>query len=219
MSKLAFSIPFLVFASACADSALEQSSAAQQLATACAYDVATATARLSDEVSLPGPGGGAGLAMACCTNPKGCTPMEYPTDTCWKLPSPVEATELTLYSKVAYASDTTTAFFSSCEDPPPEKCDPQETPYVFQPYSSTRWVVAFVPGPKGGTIAELYEVPENSTAVRIPSGAQVFPLLHEGEGYDDPTRPVETPDGTLFVDKQNDCIPRADGCGFTCSTC
>lgn len=225
MNKLAFTIPFLVSVTACFDSGDPQPNAASQLATACQIDVAVATARLSDEIALPEEPGkpGGSLTMSCCTDPKGCTPMEYPEDICQKLPTPDDAVVLKLHSTVPYTGDGwTTAYFSNCEPPPDsDKCDASETPYVFQPYPQTRWVVAFVPakGGKGGTTAELYAVPAGATAVRIPSGQQVFPLLESTEGFANLKRPVMTPDGEEFVDEQNDCIPREDGCGFTCATC
>lgn len=227
MYKLAFSIPFLVSITACFNSGDPQPGAAHQAAIACQVDVAVATARLSDEIALPEvPGDGKPtLGLVCCEAPEGsdgCAPMDHSVDECTKLPTPVEATTLKLHSTVPYkGAGSTTAFFANCEPPPETDCDATETPYVFQPYPQTRWMVALVPSKsgKGGMSAELYRIPVGSTSVKIPSGREIFPLLPATDGFADPERGVETPDGELFVDKQNDCIPRADGCGFTCSTC
>lgn len=235
MYRLATSISALLLAAGCTGSSVAQQGAVQQLAVACHVTVEAAVSALADSTApapdpepVPGPippdggggGGGGTLPIACCTDPDGCTPMDYPVDVCWELAAPPAATTLALHSVVPYTGDsTTTAFFASCEPPPDEQCDPAETPYVFTPYSQTRWVAALVNDGAGGVNAELYAVPPGATSVKIPSGAQVFPLLDATEGFADLTRPVPTPDGIRYIDKQNDCIPRPDGCGFTCSTC
>jgi hypothetical protein len=232
MHKLALGIPAVLLAVACTGPSTPQQGAVQQLAVACHVAVETAALALEDGASTtpapdpgpgpgPGPGGGGtSLPIACCTNPAGCTPMTYPVDICWELPEPTAATTLARHSVVPYTGDgTTTAFFASCAPPTGEQCDAAETSYVFTPYPHTRWVAAFVPNGAGGVSAELYAVPPGTTAVKIPSGAQVFPLLEATDGFRHPGRPVSTPDGIRYVDMQNDCIPRPDGCGFTCSTC
>jgi hypothetical protein len=227
MSKLTL-LPLLLLAVGCtsSDPPRRTSEQVHQIARACAIEVEVAAAAMAGEIDPidPGDGGGDGggggsLPIACCTDPDGCTPMDYPDDVCQELPTPVEATDMALNSLVPYSGGTTTAFFGNCEPPPGDPCPADTTAYVFEPYPSTRWMAAFVPDGYGGEIAEVYEVPAGATKVKIPSGAQIFPLLEETDGFADLSRPVLTPDGIKYVDKQNDCIPRPDGCGFTCYTC
>ena len=75
--------------------------------------------------------------------------------------------------------------------------------------------------PEQITIVEttLFWIPEDAEAVRTEDGDELYPLLEEDDGFANLAAPVPTPDGIKYADYQNDCVPRPDGCGFTCTPC
>lgn len=224
---LAIAIPFAVVA-ACSQPP-PTGGAVALLAKACAVDETTALAALSPGMSLPEATGDdhsaecdpTTLGAACCDSATPCMPMDYPIGVCGTLAAPADAVVLEKISEFTYTSDSTTQYYDSCTPPPDEpKCDTEGSAFVLQPYPDTRYAVTLkTDATTMVTTGGLYYIPEGSAAVRTEEGDELFPLLEEGDTYANPDRPVETPDGTEYVDDQNDCIPREDGCGFTCATC
>jgi hypothetical protein len=164
------------------------------------------------------------LDGACCSNPGGCEPMEYPDTICYALPGPTDSVVLAKHSEVDTDLETTTMYYENCppkegEEPPGEICTEEDGAYVFLADASTPWVARFVTDASGNQHAELYKVPDGGGPVRIPSGGEAQPLLHWDDPYADHDLGVPTPDGTLYVNKMLDCIPRVGGCGFTCWKC
>lgn len=225
---LAIAIPFTALV-ACTQSPPSTTGAVAQLAKACAVDEITAAAALDPGMSLPEVADDSHsaecdpttLGTACCDSATPCTPMDYPIEVCGTLTAPPDAAVIAKIGEFTYTSDTTTQYYDTCMDPPDDpKCDDTGSAFVLQPYPTTRYAVSFTTDAATAvTTGSLYYIPEGSSAVRSEDGEELFPLLDEGEGYANPDRPVETPDGTKYVDDQNDCIPREDGCGFTCATC
>jgi len=228
--SLCLLVPIAVTATGCFDSRTPPPPRiVDVVAKACAVDTATAVSALAPDDSLPKDPGPPDptdppvLGASCCDSTDGtpCHPMPYPPDVCENVAGGPEAMVLEPMMQVAYSGGSTTQYYDTCDDdPPPDKCSDDQTGYVFQPYATTRWAITIDTDEVTHEVtAELYYIPEGATAVKAANGKELFP----GLDYDDPyaihEREFDTPDGKKYVDAQNDCIPREDGCGFSCGTC
>jgi hypothetical protein len=192
----------------------ERAPAAEQLATACEISVDEASSAIAPDEGDPT------LDLACCTG-GGCTPMDYPDTICMALPDPSAAIVLEPDSDVGYGGDWTTAHYEGCDDGflTDSQCDGEIGAYVFVADANTHWVAELYTGEDAITRARLFRVPDGGGPVRIPSGREVQPLLDASDRFADLRRPVQTPDGIRYINKQLDCIPRPGACGFTCYKC
>jgi hypothetical protein len=223
MLKKKTTIPFLFLIAACGGQ--PQTDAVDLVAEACAVTTDEAITLMAPHESSADCEDDGILDGACCSNPeKGCTPMEYPDTICYGLPDPVDAIVLAKDSEVYTDVETSTMYYENCppkeDEPPGDTCTEEgDSDYVFLADSVTPWVARFRTDAAGNQYAELYRVPEGGGAVKIPSGAEVQPLLYADDPFADLDNGVMTPDGERFVNLLLDCIPRVGGCGFTCWKC
>ena len=231
MTKLIIAaFPFAALAAGCLQSSPPVGGVASQLAKACAIATDVAIDALEPGFSIPevavdhSPAecDDEPLGAACCdsADPDDCTPMDLPPDSCYTLPDVPDA-EIVYPIAVVTVDHTTTQYYDTCEDPPDDTtCNEESAAYVLQPYPHVRYAIATDKAPVDGVIAtRLYYLPEGTFAARTEHGEQLFPLLEEDDGFADLTNKVPTPAGDKYVDKQNDCVPRPNGCGFTCTPC
>jgi hypothetical protein len=229
---VAATIPFAALAAGCLQSSPPVGGAPSQLAKACAVTEETAIDLLEPGASLPdtevepAPADCEDdtLGAACCdaVDPTKCNPMPLPPDVCFTVPTVADSTIIFPVDFETSVSEVMTQYYDNCAPiPPGTTCNTDDAAHVLHPYPHVRYAITVERDPVTHAVIDttLYWIPEGTLAVRTEEGDELYPLLDEGDGFANPLAPVATPAGTKYADYQNDCVPRPDGCGFTCTPC